>query len=128
MTLVVVSVPWFADAEVWPFQLSAAAAAMSGALLQFGGASTVQLELAGDPSGVPAGSVARTLNSWSPSASPLYSAGEEQASQAELSSEHSNTDPATFDENSKLALELVVVASGCASIVVSGATTDGGSI
>jgi hypothetical protein len=43
ITLLVASVPWFADGDVWPFQLSAAAAAISGALVQFGGASTVQL-------------------------------------------------------------------------------------
>ena len=37
--------------------------------------STVQVRLAGLGSGLPAGSVARTVNVWEPSASPVYVLG-----------------------------------------------------
>jgi hypothetical protein len=57
-----------------------------------------------------------------PTASPAYWRGELQAANAAPSSEHSKLKPASFAENEKDALVLVVVAGGAESIVVSGAT------
>jgi hypothetical protein len=56
----------------------------------------------------------------------VYSAGEVQASYAAPSSEHSKVEPASLEEKVRVALVLVVVASGPEPIVVSGAVVSTG--
>jgi hypothetical protein len=82
---------------------------------------TVQEELAGVASGLPAASRARTWN-WCEPIATVYVAGEEQDANAAPSSEHSKLDPVSVDVNSNCAVVLDVVAGGPAVIVVWGAT------
>jgi hypothetical protein len=80
----------------------------------------VQLELAGDGSGLPAASVARTWNVCPPTARPLYCCGLEQAVNGALSSEHVKLAPAS-ELKVNDAVVAVVGFDGPEAIVVSGA-------
>ena len=55
----------------------------------------------------------------------MYAFGELHAPNAPPSSEHSNVEPASSEENENDASRFVVEPSGCASIVVSGASKSG---
>jgi hypothetical protein len=91
---------------------------VSGATVS--GSTIVQEYPAGVGSTLPSGSLATTRSSWSPRGRSVYSAGEVQAAEAPLSSEHSKVEPSTLDERLKLALVLVVGLAGPDRIVVSG--------
>ena len=83
--------------------------------------SMVQLWVAGDWSVLPAASVARTRNTWSPAERPVYCLGEVHGKYAPLSIEQANVEPASSAVKSKVALTLLVVAAGApAPIVVCG--------
>src|SRR5687768_11776478 len=119
MTLRIESVPLLVAGLPWSIQLSALALTVTAPAGQLG--STVHACVAGEPSTLPAASVARTLNSWLPSASAVYAFGEEQVANAAPSSEHSNVAPAS-EEKLKVAVVAPVVAAGAPEpIVVSGA-------
>ena len=92
---------------------------MTGAVVS-GGSSTTHSCTAGVGSALPAASVARTRNRWSPSASPLTTRGDVHEAKAPPSSEHSNVEPASSDENVNVPPVAVVGLSGPLSIVVSG--------
>ncbi len=84
-------------------------------------ASTVQAWLAGVGSVFPSTSVARTWKVCSPSAKPVYSAGEVQRLKAASSRAHSYVAISSFDEKVNVADVLLARSAGPASIVVSGA-------
>ena len=86
---------------------------------------TRQVCCAGEPSTLPAGSVARTRRSWLPTDRPLSCLGDVQAVKAPPSSEHSNVENSWLDEKPIDALVLSVSASGPESIVVSGGVLSG---
>jgi hypothetical protein len=69
---------------------------------------------------LPAGSIARTVNEWLPSGRAVYSFDEEQVSNAPASSLHSNVEPVSEEENSKVALVELESAGAPESIVVWG--------
>src|SRR5688572_21352262 len=69
------------------------------------------------------GLVARTRNSWLPTATNGTAYVEIQVANGALSSEHSKVEPTWSAENSKSAVELVVGEGGPALIVVCGAAT-----
>ena len=69
---------------------------------------------------LPAGSIARTRKSCAPAASAVYCLGEEQDANAAPSSEHSNVEPCSLAENSKLGAALDELAAGLESSVASG--------
>jgi hypothetical protein len=77
---------------------------------------------AGDGS-VPVTSEARTANSCSPFARPVYALGDSQAENVPSSSRHSNVAPERSEENSNVAEVLSVGSSGVSSIEVSGVAT-----
>ena len=79
---------------------------------------------AGLASMLPIGSIARTLKVCKPSVRPEYggSIGTSQASQAPLSSWHSNSESSSLAVKVKVALAAVVTASGFALMNVSGGT------
>ena len=109
--------------QPWSIQASAIAVRVDSVPQSGGGgASTVQLWLAGVRSWFPAASVARTWNVWAPTLSPVRSTGEVQAANAAASSLHSKVDGFSLAENAKDALVLIVVAGGPESIVVCGAS------
>ena len=83
-------------------------------------ASTVQLRLAGEPSVLPAASVARVEKVCAPTARELKDVGEAQSPHGRESSEHSKLELASFELKRKLALVEVVVAGGPESIEVLG--------
>jgi hypothetical protein len=88
--------------------------------------SSVNDAVAGDASGVPRLSVARTENVYDPSASELYAFGEVHAAYVPVvepgpSSLHSNVDPASVAVNVNCGDALPVVPVGPPVIVVSGA-------
>jgi hypothetical protein len=76
---------------------------------------------AGVGSTLPAGSIARTSKRWSPGLRPRYVSGLEQAVNAAPSSLHSKVDPASFEENEKLAPVSFVGLAGAEEMVVFGA-------
>jgi hypothetical protein len=65
--------------------------------------------------------MARTRKVWSPSASPARLSGLVHAPQAPPSSRHSNEEPASSEENSKVGAALELGSLGATSMVVSGA-------
>ena len=79
------------------------------------------MKLAGVRSVLPAASVARTWKVCEPTARPEYALGDVQAANAAASSLHSNVEGVSDEEKENEALVSVVVAGGCAVIVVSGA-------
>ena len=83
--------------------------------------STVQVRLAGVGSVLPAGSVARTVNVWEPSANPVYVLGEVQAVSDPPSSVQPNVEPVWLALKANVAVSEVAVPVGPASMVVSGA-------
>ena len=83
-------------------------------------ASIVQVYEAGEPSVLPAASVARTSKVCEPSATPLYAFGEVQAANEPPSSLHSKVEPPSLDVNEKLGESLFDGSPGCAVIVVFG--------
>src|SRR5688572_390562 len=76
---------------------------------------------------VPLAVVASTSNVCTAIASPGYVCGDEHAVAVAPSSEHVNVAPGTTDENSNVAMVLVVVRSGAASIVTSASSAAAGS-
>jgi hypothetical protein len=94
---------------------------VSGAIV-----STVQVRVAGVGSMFPAGSFERTSKVWRPSASPEYAAGETHTANAAPSSAHSKTDPASSDENAKVAESRFTVPEGPEPSVVSGGSVSAG--
>ena len=99
---------------------------VSGAVVSGGGTATVHVRVAGDPSVLPAASVARTSKVCEPFASPEYALGEEQLPQLPASSRHANVDPVSDEEKVKFAAPLVAVPEGPESIWVSGGSRSGG--
>src|SRR6201999_2677108 len=81
----------------------------------------VQLWVAGEPSTLPAASIARTRNECAPTARPLSARGDVQAAYAALSSEHSNVEPTSVAVNANDAVVAFVLAGGVVPIVVFGA-------
>ena len=86
-----------------------------------GRATMLQAYVAGDASALPVTSIARTLNSWSPSGRPEYWIAESHGAQSPSSSAHSNVVPDSDAVNVKFASGLPVTAGGPNVIVVSGA-------
>ena len=85
--------------------------------------STDHVWTAGEASRLPAWSVARTRNSCDPTASPVYSRGDEQAAKAAPSSEHSNVEPVSVAVNVNDAVVSRLAAPGCEPIELTGAST-----
>jgi hypothetical protein len=81
---------------------------------------------AGEPSVLPAGSVARTANVCEPFARPEMACGDEQAVQLPASSRHSKVEPDSELENANSAPRVDWVSTGPESIVVSGAVVSPG--
>ena len=92
---------------------------VSGAVVS-GGSSTDHVCTAGVSSTRPAGLLARTRKTWSPTPTPMSSSGDSQVSNAPASSAHSKVAPAVGEENSSVAVVSVVGVSGPSSMFVSG--------
>src|SRR5918992_1072746 len=116
--------------ESWLIQLSASAVSVTDSQLPpLAGASTVHECSAGDSSTLPAASLARTRNTWSPTPRFEYSIGEVHAANDPPSSMHSKVAPASSDEKSNVALVSVVVAAGRADpSIVSGSIRSAGGV
>src|SRR5215207_2507114 len=82
--------------------------------------SMVQLPVAGEPSVLPAGSVALTSNACGPSDSPVYDLGDEQAAKPPPSSWHSKLEFASVEVNSNTASVELTIPVGPSPIDVSG--------
>ncbi|OLT23480.1 hypothetical protein BJF78_32240 [Pseudonocardia sp. CNS-139] len=91
-----------------------------------GAAVTVQIQVAGTPSVLPATSTARTANVWPPTARPVTVCGEVHGVNAAPSRLHSKAASGSSEANSNDASVATVVASGPLSITVSGAVVSGG--
>ena len=91
-----------------------------------GAAATTHVRVAGEPSRLPAASLARTWNVCEPVASDEYDCGEAQATQAPPSRRHSNVESDSVDENAKLADRVVTVPVGPDAIEVSGGVASSG--
>jgi hypothetical protein len=100
--------------------------AVSGGVVSGMKVSMLHVRTAGVASVLPAWSVALTENVCNPSESPVSAFGEEQAANAPVSSLHSKLEPASLEENSKLAELEVLVAEGPELIAVSGGVVSGG--
>ena len=87
--------------------------------------STVQPRVAGDASALPARSIARTANVCGPSPRSVWSLGESHAAKAPPSSRHSKRARSSA-VNEKAAERELLVPSGPAVIVVSGAVVSSG--
>jgi hypothetical protein len=83
---------------------------------------TVNLRDAGVGSTFPAASIARTLNVWTPAASPVNRAGLAHGAQAPPSRRHSKRAPASLAENANVALLPLTAPS---PIAVSGGVVSG---
>ena len=104
---------------LWVSASGACTSRVTGAVVS--GGPIVHRKVAGVGSGVPSSSVATTEKSWTPTARPVYCAGEVQASGAALSSEHRKVDGSSVEKKPKLAVVSVVGSSGVPEITVSGA-------
>src|ERR1700741_3511527 len=91
-----------------------------------GGRFTVQVREAGEPSVLPAASVARTSKVCEPFVSPEYAFGDVQTPQGPASRGHWKRDPASEELKPRLADPVVTVPDGPESIVVFGAVVSGG--
>src|SRR4051812_48206321 len=81
--------------------------------------STVKDRDAGDGSTLPAVSVARTSNVWAPSVSTAVASGELQATNAALSTRHSNVEPCWSAMNVNVGVASVPNPNGPSVMVVS---------
>src|ERR671936_2176512 len=84
-----------------------------------GVASRCHVQLAGDGSGLPAGSIARTCTVCRPSVSPFTNVGLEHALQAPPSASHSKVEPVSVEVKEKETVP-PLGSAGLAVIVVSG--------
>src|SRR3712207_4764808 len=87
--------------------------------------STVKSCSAGVGSALPAASVALTLKACEPLARPAYSCGEVQLMKGAPSRLHLKVEPASEEENEKLAETLLLAPSGPESMEVSGGVASG---
>jgi len=90
--------------------------------------STVQVRVAAEASTLPAASVALTEKVCDPSERPVSDFGDEQETQAPESSLHSKLEPASDEENEKLAELELVTPDGPEAISVSGGEVSGASV
>jgi hypothetical protein len=104
---------------LWVAAGGACTRVVTGAIVS--GGPIVHCQVAGVGSGVPCSSVATTSKLWTPSARPVYCAGEVQASGVPPSSEHRKVEFSSVEKKPKLALVSVVGSSGPLVISVCGA-------
>ena len=104
---------------LWVAASGTCTSVVTGAIVS--GGPIVHWKVAGVGSAAPSSSVAATEKSWTPSASPVYCAGEVQASGVPPSSEHRKVEFSSVEKKPKLALVSVVGSSGVPEITVSGA-------
>jgi hypothetical protein len=97
-----------------------------GAVVSAGVVSTVNVDVAGLASVLPAPSVARTENVWLPSASVLAVYGLVQLVQLPLSIRHANVEPDSVEVNAKAGVASLVVPLGLELMLVSGGVVSAG--